>query len=463
MPQQLKQQLGHTRPHQPAVAQLKKTATAPIIKKPVAPPVYKPQANPATVQRKAAVRPSHVKQTPAAPPAYRPNLTPKVLQTKTAHQPNVARSQVETRRPSAPQVYRPQPTQKVLQTKKAQTRATTFPQAPRKILASTSRANSGAVVQPLWGALAGAVVGAVGIAVTAVTAPLWVPTLAIGTGIVATTAALGHLAEGQLATVPTAEPITKQKRKKPKNLKPQPKVQPPRHKSGPRTAFKAPVNVIDYSLISGEDPEVEEHREAIKEYKALWQILENLRITRRMNNEAIQWRAQNTANRNRAPDHLGMPTDISAFVAIVDGGVPPPTYSTRPYYNGDGVMAGGAVLAGVYLEVKKTATQIRVIDDVADPNSIYFTNGGTHRYRAGNAVDVTIAWWVRWDGARWWLWNVASHTDVEFSQGTTQPEIPLSIDQTARFDELKQMRTQAKASRRHNLTQMWQNTSDPPL
>ena len=450
-------------PSHPAVGRVQKATAAQLPNRPAAPPVYKPQSKPNAVQQKT-VKPSHVKASPAAPPVYRPNQTPKVLQTKAAQQATVSRAQVESRRPTAPQVYRPQPLQKVLQRKQAQTHASAFPQAPRKVLTAPPNTNAGAVVQPFLGALVGAAAAATGIAVTALTAPLWVPTVAVGTGIVAATAVAGHLAEGYLSSKPTEkETITEEKKKRNKKKNQVKKVKfQTSNKSAPKAKFQAPVNPIDYSALMGGDPEVEEHRKLIKEYKELREKLQTLNITHRQNIEALQWVAQNTRNRNHAPDHLGMTTDITAFVAIADGGQPPPTYSTRPYYNGDGVMPGGAVGAGVYLEVKKDASQLRVIKEIAHQSRIYFTNGGTHRYRAGNFVDVTVAWWVRWDGARWWLWNVATYQDVEFRQGETQLETPLTFFELARLDILKQTRRDALVSGKGNLSQMWQATPEPP-
>lgn len=130
-----------------------------------------------------------------APPVYRPQPVPKVLQTKKANQPGGAAVKANATLPKAPAPLRPVRQPATLQKKVAASPRAVQRQAPRTPVHSSKRPTksvppnhplnpvSGAVVQPSWGPWIGA---AAGMALGAVTAPLWVPAAIVSAGALAT-------------------------------------------------------------------------------------------------------------------------------------------------------------------------------------------------------------------------------------------------------------------------------------
>jgi hypothetical protein len=211
------------------------------------------------------------------------------------------------------------------------------------------------------------------------------------------------------------------------------------------------------------DPEETEHKADKRQYLALVAKHEAHQQAARENRDATQWLADNARNRNRSPNNLGNSDDITAFVAVVDGGAPAAGYDSRDYFNGDRVMPGGRARRGRYLEVRRLPGSVRVIADTANAPRMYYTNGGTHLRRAGHAVNVQQAWWTRWDGARWWYWDATNHQDEEFSRGTLVAEVPLTSSERTQLQTLGTKRTQARNSGRMKLINIWNNTPACPI
>jgi hypothetical protein len=197
-------------------------------------------------------------------------------------------------------------------------------------------------------------------------------------------------------------------------------------------------------------------REDVAEYQRLIQLERDQVVSQQHNREADRWRQDSTRNLNRAPSPLnGGTVDISDFLAVA-GGAGRSGYSTRPYHNQEGVLVGGAVRARVYTEIR-TKGHSRVI--VGHGVHRYFTNGGTHRVIAGHESDVRNAWWVHWDGARWWHWNAWENTDVEFPRAERVVEDPLSAEEVAELRRLSQTKNNARRGHEgfRHLQTLWQN------
>jgi hypothetical protein len=148
MPQTFKRSATPAREFTMAVAQLKKTASAPRDKRPVAPPVYRPQQLPKVLQTKQAVprddrAPRAATVAVNAPPVFRPPATTKTVQ------PEVASCALNRKPLVALPVYRPQAVPRVLQTKSSSGQSAHAGQAPRQPVAPpVYRPEAKKIVQP---------------------------------------------------------------------------------------------------------------------------------------------------------------------------------------------------------------------------------------------------------------------------------------------------------------------------
>jgi len=200
-------------------------------------------------------------------------------------------------------------------------------------------------------------------------------------------------------------------------------------------------------------PEVtDQDRADVAEYERLVGLELNYRAERQHNGNANQWLLANTRNVSHAPSPNGGTIDISGFLAP---NLNHP-FSSGAYHNNDGVLAGGAVGGGVFREIRRLPGQNRVIERLGTRTNT--TRSGEHTRNRCNNIDVRDEWWVHWNGVRWWHWDAHNHADQEFSRGELVTEHPLSPDDAAELQRLRQIRNEARRGNPRHLQALWQTT-----